>query len=212
MPPRIRAFRPAPPTSSWWTSASDIAESRLAGMQTIREFMDRRLTPARSTCEWATRRQDALSQRVSRISNLLRTRVEIEQQQSSQALLGHHEPAPGHAAQAAVHGGGPVGGGHHLLHRGLVSYLAKARPGWLGWPFSPESPPPILTSGASKSRATGLVTSRSRAPLPSAARRSSSSWPTATGWMRSRSSCTACCLRCPCSRHGLVGQPGQARR
>ena len=65
----------------------DIAESRLAGMQTIREFMDRRLTPARSTCEWATRRQDALSQRVSRMSNLLRTRVEIEQQQSSRALL-----------------------------------------------------------------------------------------------------------------------------
>ena len=53
----------------------DIAESRLGGMQTIREFMDRRLTPARSTCEWSSRRQDALSQRVSRISNLLRTRV-----------------------------------------------------------------------------------------------------------------------------------------
>jgi uncharacterized membrane-anchored protein len=33
----------------------DIAESRLAGMQTIGEFMDRRLTPARSTCEWAAR-------------------------------------------------------------------------------------------------------------------------------------------------------------
>ena len=66
----------------------DISESRLAGLQTIREFMDRRLSPARSTCLWATRRQDALSQRVSRISNLLRTRVEIEQQQSSQALLG----------------------------------------------------------------------------------------------------------------------------
>src|SRR5690606_22161935 len=31
----------------------DIAETRLAGMQTIREFMDRRLTPARSTCAWA---------------------------------------------------------------------------------------------------------------------------------------------------------------
>ena len=66
---------------------ADIAESRLAGLQTIGEFMERRLTPARATCEWATRRQDALSQRVSRISNLLRTRVEIEQQQSSQALL-----------------------------------------------------------------------------------------------------------------------------
>src|SRR5205823_4107877 len=65
----------------------DIGESRLAGLQTIGEFVDRRLSPARATCEWVARRQDALSQRVSRISNLLRTRVEIDQQQSSQALL-----------------------------------------------------------------------------------------------------------------------------
>ena len=65
----------------------DIAESRLPGMQTIAEFMDRRLSPARSTCEWVARRQEALSRRISRISNLLRTRVEIEQQLSSQALL-----------------------------------------------------------------------------------------------------------------------------
>ena len=65
----------------------DIRESRLAGQQTIAEFMDRRLSPARSTCEWAVRRQTALSERVSRMSNLLRTRVELEQQQSSQDLL-----------------------------------------------------------------------------------------------------------------------------
>ncbi len=65
----------------------DIRESRLDGMQTIGEFMERRLTPARSTCDWTVRRQTALSERVSRMSNLLRTRVEIEQQQSSQELL-----------------------------------------------------------------------------------------------------------------------------
>ena len=65
----------------------EVAESRMAGMPTIAEFMQRRLTPARSTCEWAERRQTALSQRVSRMSNLLRTRVDFEQQQSSQALL-----------------------------------------------------------------------------------------------------------------------------
>lgn len=65
----------------------EIAETRLAGMQTIAEFMQRRLSPARSTCEWATRRQTALSERVSRMSNLLRTRVDFEQQQSSRDLL-----------------------------------------------------------------------------------------------------------------------------
>ncbi len=65
----------------------DIRESRLYGLQTIGEFMERRLSPARSTCDWAVRRQTALSERVSRMSSLLRTRVEIEQQQSSQELL-----------------------------------------------------------------------------------------------------------------------------
>lgn len=65
----------------------ELAEHRLAGLQTMGEFMDRRLAPAMQTCAWAARRQQQLSERISRTSNLLRTRVEIEQQQSSQALL-----------------------------------------------------------------------------------------------------------------------------
>lgn len=65
----------------------DIRETRMPGFQSIGEFMDRRLTPARSTCEWVARRQTALSERVSRMSNLLRTRVDFQQEQSSQALL-----------------------------------------------------------------------------------------------------------------------------
>jgi uncharacterized membrane-anchored protein len=65
----------------------DIRETRIPGYQSIGEFMDRRLTPARSTCDWVSRRQTALSQRVSRMSSLLRTRVDFQQEQSSQALL-----------------------------------------------------------------------------------------------------------------------------
>ena len=65
----------------------ELKETRLKDLQTLREFMDRRLTPAMQTCAWAARRQQALSERISRTSNLLRTRVEIEQQQSSQELL-----------------------------------------------------------------------------------------------------------------------------
>ncbi len=68
---------------------AEIDKSRLAGMQTIGELMNRRLTPARSACAWSARRHDALSQRVSRISNLLRTRVEIEQQQKRPGAVGH---------------------------------------------------------------------------------------------------------------------------
>ena len=116
----------------------DIAESRLAGLQTIREFMDRRLSPARSTCQWATRRQDALSQRVSRISNLLRTRVEIEQQQSSQALLGAMNQRQGLQLklQTTVEGLSVAAITYYTV--GLIAYLAKgAQP--LGWPISAES-------------------------------------------------------------------------
>lgn len=117
---------------------ADIAESRLAGLQTIGEFMDRRLSPARATCEWATRRQDALSQRVSRISNLLRTRVEIEQQQSSQELLAAMNTRQGLQLklQATVEGLSVVAITYYTV--GLVSYLAKGAHG-LGWPWSAES-------------------------------------------------------------------------
>jgi uncharacterized membrane-anchored protein len=106
-------------------------------MQTIGEFMDRRLTPARSTCAWSVRRQDALSQRVSRISNLLRTRVEIEQQQSSQALLAtmNSRQDVQIKLQATVEGLSVAAISYYIV--GLVSYLAKGAQYW-GWPLSAE--------------------------------------------------------------------------
>ncbi len=115
----------------------DIAESRLPGLQTVGEFMERRISPARATCEWATRRQDALSQRVSRISNLLRTRVEIEQQQSSQALLATMNTRQGLQLklQATVEGLSVAAITYYIV--GLVSFLAKGAHG-LGWPWSAE--------------------------------------------------------------------------
>ena len=116
----------------------DIAESRLAGMQTIGEFMERRLSPARSTCEWAARRQESLSRRVSRISHLLRTRVEIEQQENSQALLATMNQRQGLQLklQSTVEGLSVAAITYYIV--GLVSYLAKgAQP--LGWPLSPET-------------------------------------------------------------------------
>jgi uncharacterized membrane-anchored protein len=115
----------------------ELCESRLAGMQTIREFMDRRLTPARSTCAWAGRRQDALSQRVSRVSNLLRTRVEIEQQQSSQDLLAtmNSRQAMQLKLQSTVEGLSVAAITYYIV--GLISYLAKGAQHW-GWPLSAE--------------------------------------------------------------------------
>jgi uncharacterized membrane-anchored protein len=117
---------------------ADIGESRLAGLQTIGEFMERRLSPARSTCASVTRRQDALSQRVSRISNLLRTRVEIEQQQSSQQLLAAMNRRQGLQLklQATVEGLSVAAITYYIV--GLVSYLAKGAHA-IGWPFSAEA-------------------------------------------------------------------------
>ena len=116
---------------------ADIGESRLAGLQTVGEFINRRLSPARATCEWSVRRQDALSQRVSRISNLLRTRVEIEQQQSSKDLLTAMNRRQGLQLklQATVEGLSVAAITYYIV--GLVSYLAKGAHA-IGWPFSPE--------------------------------------------------------------------------
>ncbi|TFZ05652.1 DUF3422 domain-containing protein [Ramlibacter henchirensis] len=117
---------------------ADVGESPLPGLQTIREFMNRRLSPAAATCAWAVRRQSALSERVSRISNLLRTRVEIEQQQSSQGLLGAMNRRQGLQLklQATVEGLSVAAITYYIA--GLVAYLAKGAAG-LGWPYSGEA-------------------------------------------------------------------------
>ena len=116
---------------------ADILESRLGGLQTIGEFMERRLTPARSTCAWSGKRQDALSQRVSRISHLLRTRVEIEQQQSSQDLLAAMNSRQGLQLkmQSTVEGLSVAAITYYIV--GLISYVVKGAQ-HLGWPWSPE--------------------------------------------------------------------------
>ncbi|SFN21274.1 DUF3422 family protein [Variovorax sp. OV329] len=117
---------------------AQINETPLKGLQTIGEFIERRVTPARKTCEWAARRQDALSRRVSRISNLLRTRVEIEQQHNSQALLEalNQRQDVQLRLQATVEGLSVAAITYYIV--GLVSYLAKAGQG-VGWPLSPET-------------------------------------------------------------------------
>ena len=115
-----------------------IREQALPGMQTVGQFVERRLTPARNTCDWVTRRQSALSQRIARISNLLRTRVEIEQQQSSQALLATmtHRQELQLKLQATVEGLSVAAITYYIV--GLISYLAKGL-GKLGWPWSAEA-------------------------------------------------------------------------
>jgi len=65
----------------------ELRELRVEGLSTLREFVDRRLLPAMNTCETVARLQDSLSERISRASELLRTRVDISLQRQNQALL-----------------------------------------------------------------------------------------------------------------------------
>jgi uncharacterized membrane-anchored protein len=115
----------------------ELREQRLENLQTLGEFMDRRLAPAMQTCVWAARRQQALSERISRTSNLLRTRVEIEQQQSSQELLDamNRRQKAQMLLQSAVEGLSVAAVTYYGA--GLVGYVAKGAKA-AGWPVAPD--------------------------------------------------------------------------
>jgi len=66
----------------------ELREVRVAGYPTLHEFMQRRFLPAMNTCAAMARRQEDLSGRVARNSQLLRTRVDIELERQNQELLG----------------------------------------------------------------------------------------------------------------------------
>jgi uncharacterized membrane-anchored protein len=66
---------------------AELREGRLAGIQTIEEFMARRFTPAVATCATTSQRLHDLSERVAQASALLSTRVDIARERQNQALL-----------------------------------------------------------------------------------------------------------------------------
>jgi uncharacterized membrane-anchored protein len=64
-----------------------LREVHIPGMQTIGEFMDRRLAPAMRTCDAVAERERAVIARIARTGQMLRTRIEIEAEATSAALL-----------------------------------------------------------------------------------------------------------------------------
>jgi len=68
-------------------SLSELRETGIPGVQNLTEFMDRRFEPAMRTCRWTQRRLQALSDRVSRTTQILRTRIEFVNERQTQALL-----------------------------------------------------------------------------------------------------------------------------
>ena len=65
----------------------ELREERIEGLQTFQEFVERRLAPAMRTCRAVTERQETLSARIARATELLSTRVELSSQRQSHALL-----------------------------------------------------------------------------------------------------------------------------
>lgn len=66
---------------------TELRESPISGTQTIGEFMQRRLSPAMSTVAATAQRLSNLSERISRTSALLRTRVDIASEEQNSQLL-----------------------------------------------------------------------------------------------------------------------------
>jgi uncharacterized membrane-anchored protein len=104
----------------------ELREVRLPRVQMIEEFMDRRLAPAMATCESAASRQDELSARVARASQLLRTRVDIAQERQNQDLLASMDRRAKLQLrlQQTVEGLSVAAITYYAA--GLVGYLAKA--------------------------------------------------------------------------------------
>ena len=59
----------------------------MEGLQTFQEFVERRLAPAMDTCQATAARQEALSRRVARVTQLLSTRVDITREEQNRDVL-----------------------------------------------------------------------------------------------------------------------------
>jgi len=105
---------------------AELREVRIPDMQTIDEFMQRRLAPAMNTCESAARRQAELSERVARAIDLLRTRVDIVREMQNQDLLAsmNRRARLQLRLQETVEGLSVAAVTYYLV--GLVGYAAKA--------------------------------------------------------------------------------------
>ena len=66
---------------------SELREERTGGAQTFNEFMERRLAPAVHTCESVSERVQTLSNRVARVSDLIRTRIDVNLKAQNRDLL-----------------------------------------------------------------------------------------------------------------------------
>jgi uncharacterized membrane-anchored protein len=115
----------------------ELREMRIEGVVTLEEFMDRRLAPAMNTCVSTERRLAALADRIAHTNDLLRTRVNLVQEQQNRKILQsmNVRSAQQLRLQQAVEGLSVVAISYYLI--GLTLYAAKAAKA-AGLPVNPD--------------------------------------------------------------------------
>ncbi len=105
---------------------AELREVRISGLQTWQEFTDRRLAPAMNTCRSVAGRQEELSRRVARATQLLATRVGVTREQQNQSLLAgvNRRVRMQLRLQSTVEGLSIAAVTYYIV--GLVGYFAKA--------------------------------------------------------------------------------------
>lgn len=103
----------------------ELREERIRGLQTFREFIERRLAPAMNTCRSVATRQEALSQRVARATQMLSTRVDVSRERQNQAVLESMDRRAKMALrlQETVEGLSVAAVTYYIV--GLIGYAAK---------------------------------------------------------------------------------------
>jgi uncharacterized membrane-anchored protein len=119
------------------TRIGELREQRLAGIQTIEEFMARRFSPAVATVASTSRRLHELSDRVAQACALLSTRVGIAREKQNQALLEsmNRRARLQLRLQQAVEGLSVAAIVYYVA--GLIGYAAKALKAG-GWHVDPD--------------------------------------------------------------------------
>ncbi|MFO1160367.1 MAG: DUF3422 domain-containing protein [Reyranellaceae bacterium] len=116
---------------------AELREQRVPGLQTFGEFIERRLAPAMGTCHSIAARQDRVSLRAQRTTQLLSTRVDLTREHQNLAILRamNRRADIQLRLQATVESLSVAAVTYYVV--GLVAYAAKSAAAW-GVPINGE--------------------------------------------------------------------------
>ena len=103
----------------------ELREERIEGLQTLQEFIERRVAPGLETCRSVAARQAGLGERVARATQLLSTRVEITRERQNTEVLAamNRRAALQLRLQETVEGLSVAAMTYYFV--GLIGYLTK---------------------------------------------------------------------------------------